>query len=305
MGGEKCKRCNDPISFDAISVKCYGSCNGVYHLECSNLSHRTFKAKSEAEKRKWVCVSCRDKKKREKAADRETEESKDTESESTDEEEGRKPKNQKFSLEEKIDLIMLEQKRTNNLILEFRNTVGALQAELEEKNKIISDLKEELNDFKQHYRSNYIELHNVKSSSNETEKELEDITIKVCQEIGIEIVSNDIEAIHRIQTKAASKQKPIIVQLQSRKKKNAILEAKKGKKVTQDMIQNNGKKEEQIFICESLTKENKELLFHTKEAAKEKGYKFVWTKHGKILARKNEYSKPVQIKKNEDIALKL
>ena len=45
-----------------------------------------------------------------------------------------------------------------------------------------------------------------------------------------------------------------------------------------------------VTVSDHLTSFYKNLLYNTKTAAREKGYKYVWTKDCKILVRKDEYS---------------
>jgi hypothetical protein len=60
-----------------------------------------------------------------------------------------------------------------------------------------------------------------------------------------------------------------------------------------------------VRVYEQLTPLNKKLLYLTKKAAAEKGFKFVWTRDGKIFARKNETHALVRIHCEEEIHKKL
>lgn len=78
------------------------------------------------------------------------------------------------------------------------------------------------------------------------------------------------------------------------------MEKKRNVDITADAIMNNGSKQK-IYINESLTKENKQLLFKTKEKARDASYKYVWSKEGKIFVRKNDNSRVHRIKNEHDL----
>lgn len=288
-----CQRCEETITDEV--VKCYGRCKGSFHLACTPLSARTYKAKSEMVKKQWRCLVCRQ------------DPISQTDHENSETEEKKHPKALKKTptdkdFEKKIDLILKQNEETHNTLREFMETVMLLKDELKRKEVEIKELKGQLNEFKQHYRCNFLELHNVEEKAGENEENLEEIMIKIGSKIGVNIANEEIEAIHRLPTRAKNKQKPIIVQLSSRKKRNTILQAKKTQTITQEEIQNNGNKKDTIFICESLTKENKELLYKTRLAAKEKNFQFVWTKNGKIMVRKDkDAARVIHIRDEEDI----
>ncbi|XP_026729543.1 uncharacterized protein LOC113495137 [Trichoplusia ni] len=56
-----------------------------------------------------------------------------------------------------------------------------------------------------------------------------------------------------------------------------------------------------IYINDHLSVEHKKLLSRVKAIAKEKSYEYVWFKHGKIHALKNQSSKLVIIRKDADL----
>ena len=203
----------------------------------------------------------------------------------------------RMSLEEKIDTLMMENRRTNKLVEEFMDIISELRNQMKEKEQ---ELRDNVREFEQHYRNNYIELHNVGKMEGEESKDLEEVIMRVGREVGVVIEREEIEAIHRIPTRNKNKHEPIIVHLSSRRKRNELLQAKKNKRITQDKIIRNGKTD-LIYINESLTKYHKELLYKAKGKAAEKGYKFTWTKEGKIYMRMNETSTVKRIRNEGDL----
>ena len=59
--------------------------------------------------------------------------------------------------------------------------------------------------------------------------------------------------------------------------------------------------ENPIFISESLTKQNKILFNKSLETKKTLGYKFIWTRMGKIFMRQNERTRAVTISSEKDL----
>lgn len=266
-----CEKCEDIITSNSINVKCYGVCDGNYHLECSGLSLNTYKRKSKAEQRKWKCLNCRI-----------GSEGKINNVEGVSEEEdenyisdktvsvNKRNNKQKLNLEDKLDKMIEEmdkvreeQQRTNNLIKMFQKTVIQLQGELQKRDERIQELEDVVHEFQQHYRGTYLEIHNLEERENEKVEDLRKTVVKIGNELGIDVKSEEIEAIHRIPTKNTAKPKPIIIQMSSRKRRNEILEQRK-KVLTQNQIYGDGNKG-RVYINESLTKYNKELLFEAKK----------------------------------------
>ncbi|KAH9383900.1 hypothetical protein HPB48_025792 [Haemaphysalis longicornis] len=50
-----------------------------------------------------------------------------------------------------------------------------------------------------------------------------------------------------------------------------------------------------LFFNENLTKQNRDLFWQARTAAKAKGYEFTWAKTGKIFVKKNESSSRIRI----------
>lgn len=57
-----------------------------------------------------------------------------------------------------------------------------------------------------------------------------------------------------------------------------------------------------IFISEHLSPTNKALHAATRAAAKEKGYKYVWVKNGRVFARKSDDSDYIFIRNTDSLS---
>lgn len=56
-----------------------------------------------------------------------------------------------------------------------------------------------------------------------------------------------------------------------------------------------------IFVDENLTRPLRQLLGSTKQRAREKCYKFVWVKNGKILFRQNKHGATICFENDGDL----
>lgn len=218
----------------------------------------------------------------------------------------------KSAIEKKLDILIASHTKllklneaTNSKINEFQRAMKIMQKEMEKKDCIIQELRDELNEFQQHYRSNFIEIHNLTEPINESQKDLETSILKVIETVGVPIQSNDVDIFHRIPTRRANAAKPVLIQLISRKKRNEILDAQKKnfkdkKKVTQHDIFNDGS-DATIYVNESLTRFNKELLYEAKKTKGKHDFHAAYNVGGKIFIKKTEEGRPIRIKNFSDL----
>lgn len=291
-----CKRCGDEIPTDEVEVKCYGQCCGFYHITCSGLSMSTYRKKSESEKRKWVCVNCRGVNKVLPTAVQE--EDGEEEAQSIKYTTGRKIK---LTLEGKIDLLLAQQtsmseqlEKVNDRLEEYRTEINELKDEIKSRDLIIEKLNQGLNELQQQARSRFFEIHNAPQIDKETEGQLKDVIKKTVAAFDVLIDDDEIESFYRLPTRNPKKPRPIIVELFSRRRVQNVISNRR-KQVYQKEALNLGADDEKIYINESLSKWNKELLFLTKKKASEKGFQYVWARNGKIYIRKKEGSEAIQI----------
>lgn len=195
-----------------------------------------------------------------------------------------------------IKITTLEEKL--NDITTLKNNYDTIQKEL-------ISTKSRCAELEQRSRIDNIELVGVTETPNEN---LHTVLEKIGQSINCSIKKDDYSIVHRVQpiNSATNRPRNIIVKLISRTKKHEILAAAKRTKKSSKNIGTYGLKiqglSESLFINEHLTSDNKLLLKRTKEAAKNKGFKFVWVRNCTIYVRKNETSPAKPIKSENDIA---
>ncbi len=147
-----------------------------------------------------------------------------------------------------------------------------------------------IDNLKQYGRREMLEIGGIPRNNGEN---CEEIVIELAKKLNVNLASSEIEACHWISPKENAS---IIAKFQSRKTREALL-SKEAKSLNRKLkisdlgyqmaggsgSDNNGK----IFINESLTSPNKNLLRLTKIKKRDLDYKLVWTRNGVVFARKH------------------
>ncbi len=110
--------------------------------------------------------------------------------------------------------------------------------------------------------------------------------------LGVGLADSDIEDLYKYNTKQGQH---VIVTFGSKTKAEALLNARKGKSIYTDEVDLVDMGRRQIYLQEDLTRTTQELLFNARKLKESHGYKFVWSKKGKVYARASETSKAIRI----------
>lgn len=171
-------------------------------------------------------------------------------------------------------------------------------------NTRVGELEDKIEILEQQSRQCNVEISNLPEKKAEN---LINIIISIGSYVKIKITPNDIVAVHRVArfSKEGSQPKNIIAKFTTRPIRDNFLAAvRRAKGIKTDQINISGEPRE-IFANEHLTMKKKILFRETRIAAKENGFRFVWSKNGNILVRQ-EVTSPVLLVKNlEDINLKI
>ncbi|XP_046683317.1 uncharacterized protein LOC124369370 [Homalodisca vitripennis] len=187
----------------------------------------------------------------------------------------------------------------NDLMKEMKEELKSAKEETrrlhEENEKLrntVEDLEVRMRDIEQYSRISNIEISGVPESRNEN---LDTLLSDVARAIGVELKEESVEAAHRVPSYNKKRAAPIVVKFKSRRDKEAWISGFKATRpLTADRI-NPMLPKEKVFVNEHLSPANKKLLSKTKEAARDEGYKFVWTRDGKIFARKDVGHRVIKI----------
>ena len=138
---------------------------------------------------------------------------------------------------------------------------------------------------KQYLRRDLLEIHGVPVLEGE---DTNGIVKQVTQLLNsdLELNESDISISHRLPANEGSIS-PIIVKFTRRDKRDRIYSLKRNLS-TKSALDFGFRQESRLFINESLTQKCRELLKEVKSFKRNKHFKFVWTKQGKVFLRKDE-----------------
>lgn len=146
-------------------------------------------------------------------------------------------------------------------------------------------------------RLNNVEIKGVPVKTNEN---LFEVLNKITAAVDCTVLKEQINYLSRVPT-FGSKEKNIIVSFVNRYvKEEFVAQARAKKNLTTAHI---GLADEtrRIFVNDHLSPNQKKLLTKTKDAAKAKGYQFVWVKFSKIHVRKNDTSNLIIVHNMQDL----
>ena len=181
-------------------------------------------------------------------------------------------------------------KSLNDTIITFREEVSnnstqivTLNSEillLQQENNI---LKTDIEDMQRRSRSNNIEIVGLPDPRQDSSDE--SMAIKLFSELGLkDFPSEYIDACHVVPTRRKDGKRVVVCRFVSRKMKEKVLLAKKGRRELK--IEGNI-----IYVNEQLTPNNRKIFALAAAKKRELNYKFLWTKNGIIFLRKDESSR--------------
>lgn len=191
---------------------------------------------------------------------------------------------------------------------EKSNLVDQLKSENEHLKSTVKDLSSRLNIVEVHMRENNIEINGIPENRAEN---LANLVVQLGRTVNHPLTAEDIHHATRVAQFNKNNEKPraVVVKLQSARHRDAILAAvvQFNKKNPKEKLNSHhlgiGGTSKPIYVSEHLTPANKSLHAATRLKAKEKNYRFVWIRNGKIFVRKDEFTQAKLIR-NED-SLKL
>ncbi|CAG9132704.1 unnamed protein product [Plutella xylostella] len=174
---------------------------------------------------------------------------------------------------------------------EAMNKIAEMEHKCRQNHQYILSLEEKLENVERNRRSASLEIKNIPKLPTENKESLLSIATLTGKAIDVPIKEGDIRDIFRVNTKSDSK--PIVVELNSVILRDKILKGAKqfnklnDNKLNTENLSLAGPKKP-VYVVENLTAQTKKIYTKTIEFAKENGYKFKWTSHGKVYLRKDE-----------------
>lgn len=189
-------------------------------------------------------------------------------------------------------------KSQTNKINEFQGIVEKLTAENRALIQKVEQLETRIEEIEQYSRSNAVEIHGVPHESTE---DVVAVVQKVGEALDFNITDSMIDACHRLRRKPGTSGPPaIIVKFVRRLDKEEMLRKRRVKNnlSTRHM---NLPVDQPVFINESMSPARRRLHVAAKEIKRNKNYKYLWVRGGKIFIRKEDGSPVININSQADL----
>ncbi|CAH2089807.1 unnamed protein product [Euphydryas editha] len=163
----------------------------------------------------------------------------------------------------------------------------------------VQQLEKKIAAMEQQSRDCNVEIVNIPERRNEN---LVDLVMKLGSINKHELSKNDIIAIHRVPHAGQQDTRPknVIVKFSTRvTRDNFLISSRAVKELNTELLGIPGTSHK-VYVNEHLTLTNKRIFRECRARANQCGYKYVWVKHGTILARKSETSPVVAIRSEND-----
>ncbi|KAH6923811.1 hypothetical protein HPB50_007496 [Hyalomma asiaticum] len=189
-------------------------------------------------------------------------------------------------MSETYDKLLEASNKHDKHIEALEKTVDTLEAVNDK--QTIAELRTELNALNQYGRKQNMEMHGLPVNERE---DLMDKVNELAKELDLPMLTkNDVDGLHRIPSR--SDRTPVVlvrfckqsIKAQCIAKRSTLKQCIKG-----------------VKFFDNLTAQNKRLLWLTKARAAEAHYRFVWTKEGKIFARKEPSTRAIHINNENDL----
>ncbi|CAH2094535.1 unnamed protein product [Euphydryas editha] len=184
---------------------------------------------------------------------------------------------------------------------ESRSKITELQKQNTILKTTVDDLKHQINILQQNSRANNVEIQCIPENRNEN---IVEVVQQIAKVINCKINPENISHCTRVAkvNRQNSRPRAIIVQFNGTKTRDEFLAASNfNRKKPVDKKLNTShlgfaEPASPIFVVEHLSPSNKNLHAAARSAAKEKGYKYVWVRRGRIYMRKGDDSDYIIIK---------
>lgn len=304
--GETCLACFEEILTDEECMKC-AECGLRYHLgKCSGVGERTYKSKDVEARASMKCQTCRLTASRSAATARQQDGnvsiamskqladiSRALAALTVKVDEITSLKDAVSNIERSVqhmsdtyDKLIEASNKHDKQIEALQKTVDTL--EVANNKQTIAELRTELNALNQYSRKQNMEIHGL------PETEREDLMEKVnelARRLDLPVLTkDDVDGLHRIPLR--SDKTPVVLIRFCKQSTKALWIAKRStlKQCIKD-----------VKFFDNLTAQNKRLLWLAKTKAAEAHYRFVWTKEGKIFARKEPSTRAININNESDL----
>jgi hypothetical protein len=300
-----CNQCDGQLFANDETVNCR-VCKKPVHTVCAKLATASIATRSVKKTDKFVCRSCASK-------------SSDTASQGSDTSEVADDDSVKSMLlkinkkllclddirdscsflSAKYDDFEKQQKSQAQLIKDLSSKVDRLNTELITRDKIISDLTDRISELEQSQLSHNMEICGIPITRNENVYDVVKNVADACS-----VPMDGVQEIYREKARRKDQIPAIVVKFGTTGRRETWLKRKEGRKLKVDDILDNGSTAK-VYINEQLTNINRRLLWLAKQKGREMSYKYIWSKNGKVFARRDDEMGVIHIKNEGDIVRKI
>ncbi|KAL4715541.1 hypothetical protein ACJJTC_009167 [Scirpophaga incertulas] len=321
----KCAACLQQIK-NRLFLKCC-LCMNSYDIMCVNVSEeRFYNTMTSDHKKQWQCQECKNKIPRGDNTDTPVKQSdiyvgtrkRANQKQTTSSKTSESVPNPTCDLIKEMRLLREEMSAVRNEMKEFRTTISGLTVAVElcnsriddmsvridtlEKRQqpmngsltenTISELRAELNDRDQALLGNDLEIVGIPEEASERTIHL---VLSVANKLGVPMEERDLVNVERVgvrrrvsgEESATPRQRPLVVRLARRALRDQLLTAARVRRgATTDGL-GLFSPVRPFYVNERLTTSNRNLFYKTRAEAAKVNWKYVWTRDGKIYARKD------------------
>lgn len=305
----ECAKCAETVTDHVVC----GGCKSIYDFPCAGIAETTYRKMGADKKASWRCASCRITTPHSQSLidnmNIVLSEIKAMRSDFSAMKKDVQDTSQAVSnLSSKWDDLQLRFTAMDARVGSVENKVDLLsttQKELQCANKTIQELKQDNNARDQFSRMNNIEISGIPTTKGEN---LVSLLRDICNKVGFVLQDAEVDTIHRVRRftsdeaqKRDARPPAIIARFVLRRRKDALLAAMRVRRglTTQDIGLQGAPAN--IYINDHLTRDNKMLLKRAREIKSELNYSYLWVRDCKIMMRKNDKSKFIEIQSESDL----
>ncbi|KAL0810710.1 hypothetical protein ABMA28_010034 [Loxostege sticticalis] len=173
--------------------------------------------------------------------------------------------------------------------------------------RTVADLKLELNDRDQELLCNDVEISGIPEEKNER---CCHIVLAVAQKLGVKLEERDLVSVERAgparrepaEDAAPPRPRPLVVRLARRAQRDQLLAAARVRRDATTAGLGLSANASRFYVNERLTPVNRNLFYKARSQSSRAQWKYVWTREGKIYARKEHGAPRHRLRSEADIA---
>lgn len=175
------------------------------------------------------------------------------------------------------------------------STVSAATRALEE---TVAVLQMELQERDQDLLSNDVQISGVPEEAGESAPGL---AMRICAKLGVELDARDVVWAHRAGRARQAGPRPLVLRVARRAVRDDLLRAARVRRSATTEGLGLTAQPQRFYVNERLTAVNRQLFQRAREAARAGGWRWVWSRDGKIFARRAEGQPGHRLRRMTDI----